>query len=59
MKDIGEFFIYAVYICMYRRYYTKKSLIICKDKKRDISRLITLGKIIRDLGIVVAATMFN
>lgn len=44
---------------MYRRYYTKKSLIICRGKKRDISRLITLGKMIRDLGIVVAATMFN
>ena len=49
----------VVCILVYRRYHTKKILVILNGEKRDISRLITLCKIIRDLAMMSTIIIAN
>lgn len=46
-----------VWELVYRRYHTRKVVVAVNGVRRDISRLITLSKVIKDL--IMIATIIN
>ena len=57
MQQLLQTLCSIVWELVYRRYHTRKVVVAINVVRRDVSRLITLSKVIKDL--IMVATIIN